>query len=161
GYLRAQRWHGRPGHLIVAVDRKLCRAHPHSDCGIVFVRPRRGAGRHSFRARRPHRRWYDHIELARRAPRTMIGGGSPAPFPPRTAARNITNVWVTKGGFTVPACYLDAVPEALAARLTAALIDITPRQDLRIDGEGAAELLSASCGGAVTTLEVGQSSVVH
>jgi len=91
----------------------------------------------------------------------MIGEVNPTPFHARTAARNITNAWVNKGGFTVPACYVDAVPEALAARLTAAVIDVTPRQDLRIEGDGAAELLSASCGSAVAGLEVGQSRVVH
>jgi glycine cleavage system aminomethyltransferase T len=91
----------------------------------------------------------------------MIGGLNPTPFHARTAAQNFNNAWATKGAFTVPAFYVDPVPEALAARLTAALIDITPRQDLRIEGEGASELLSAACGGIVAGLPIGHSSPVH
>jgi aminomethyltransferase len=91
----------------------------------------------------------------------MIGGLNPTPFHARTAAQNLTNAWVNKGGFTVPAFYIDAVPEALAARLTAAVIDVTARQDLRFEGEGASELLSASCGSSVAALQIGYSKPVH
>ena len=91
----------------------------------------------------------------------MMGGLNPTPFHARTAAQNFTNAWVNKGGFTVPAFYVDTVPEALAARLTAAVIDVTPRQDLRIEGKGASELLAVACGNGAAALQVGHSKPVH
>ena len=91
----------------------------------------------------------------------MIGGLLPTPFYARMAGQNFANAWTTKGPFTVPAFFTDPVPEALAARLTAAVLDVTPRQDLRIEGEGAVELLAAACGAAVAGLPSGHSKPVH
>jgi len=63
-----------------------------------------------------------------------IGGLRPTPFHARTSAQNFVNAWTIRGSFTVPAHYIDPGQEALAARLTAAVIDISARQDLCIAG---------------------------
>jgi len=85
----------------------------------------------------------------------------PTPFHVRTAARNGANAWVQRGRFSVPAHYGDPNQEALAARISAVLIDISAEQDLRIQGEGAAALLAAACGPAVRGLGIGRSDRVH
>jgi aminomethyltransferase len=61
----------------------------------------------------------------------------------------------------VPAHYGDPQAEALAPRLTAAMIDISAQQDLRIEGSGAAALLSAACGVSLRGLGIGHSQSVH
>jgi len=61
----------------------------------------------------------------------------------------------------VPAQYGEPHQEALAARVSAVLIDATPLEDLRIEGRGAAALLAAACGPAVRDLDVGSSLGVH
>lgn len=66
------------------------------------------------------------------------------PFHARTAERNIANAWVDRNGFTVPAYYGDAAQEALAARVSAIIADISPREDVRVSGTGAEALLSAA-----------------
>jgi aminomethyltransferase len=91
----------------------------------------------------------------------MKDGLLPTPFHARTAEHNLANAWLTRGAFTVPAHYGDPVQEALALRSTAALIDMSAQQDLRIEGAGAASLLSAACGVAVRGLRVGYSEDVH
>jgi aminomethyltransferase len=85
----------------------------------------------------------------------------PTPFHARTAAHNTANAWVQRGRFSVPAHYGDSHQEALAARMSAVLIDISAEQDLHIEGEGAAALLSAACGPAVRGLGIGRSERVH
>lgn len=85
----------------------------------------------------------------------------PTAFHPRTAEHNLSNAWVQRGAFTVPAYYGEARQEALAARFSAVLIDATPYEDLRVHGEGAAALLSAACGLAVKDIDIGGSLAVH
>jgi glycine cleavage system aminomethyltransferase T len=85
----------------------------------------------------------------------------PTPFHPRTAERNVANVWMPRGSYTVPAHYGDPQRESLAARCTAALIDGSATQDMTISGSGAASLLSAACGPSVRGLEVGHSQFAH
>ncbi|HEY4265488.1 MAG TPA: glycine cleavage T C-terminal barrel domain-containing protein [Micropepsaceae bacterium] len=83
------------------------------------------------------------------------------PFHARTAEHNRANVWVPSDAYTVPAHYGDSRRESLAARCTAALIDVSATQDLSIAGEGAAALLSAVCGPAVRGIAIGHSQILH
>jgi aminomethyltransferase len=85
----------------------------------------------------------------------------PTPFHARTAEHNRANAWVTRGAYSVPAHYGDPRQESLATRCTAALIDVSAAQDLRIAGEGAASLLSAACGAAVRGIGIGHSLAIH
>ncbi len=91
----------------------------------------------------------------------MIGELHPTPFHARTAACNRTNAWTTRSGFTVPVHYGDPAGEALAPRMSAAMIDISPLQDLRIHGPGAATMLEAACGASLRDLPSGRSEAVH
>ena len=83
------------------------------------------------------------------------------PFHARTAEHNSFNAWVERGGFTMPAHFGEPNGEALAARFSAVLADITPTADVRIHGEGAAALLAAACRSDVETLAAGHSRSVH
>lgn len=91
----------------------------------------------------------------------MKDGLLPTPFHARTAEHNLANAWLTRGAFTVPAHYGDPLQEALALRSMAALIDVSAQQDLRIEGAGAASLLSAACGPAVRGLRIGHSEDIY
>ena len=85
----------------------------------------------------------------------------PTPFHARTAEHNLANAWVMRGAFTVPAHYGDPCQEVLAPRRSAAMIDVSAQQDLRIEGAGAASLLSAACGAAVRGMSIGHCEDVH
>ena len=85
----------------------------------------------------------------------------PTPFHVRTAVRNHANAWVQRGRFSVPAHYGDPHQEALTARMSAVVIDMSAEQDLSISGEGAAALLSAACGPAIRGLGIGRSDRVY
>jgi aminomethyltransferase len=91
----------------------------------------------------------------------MIGAMLPTPFHVRTAEHNCANAWTALHAFTVPAHYGDPHQESLAPRLTAALFDISAHEDLRIQGAGAAALLSAACAAPLGGLSPGQSQDVH
>ena len=91
----------------------------------------------------------------------MSNGLLPTPFHARTAEHNLANAWLTRGLFTVPAHYGEPVHEVLATRTAAALIDISAQQDLRIEGAGAASLLSTACGSFVRGMKIGHSSDVY
>lgn len=67
------------------------------------------------------------------------------PFHVRTAALNRDNAWRSRNGYTLATDYGDEKSEALAARATAALADITWRWRLRVEGTRAAEFLSRLC----------------
>ena len=82
-------------------------------------------------------------------------------FHARTADRNLANAWVRRGAYTVPARYGDSGQEALAARVSSALIDASPFEELRIEGDHAASLLAAACGPAALSLSPGRSLPVH
>jgi aminomethyltransferase len=79
------------------------------------------------------------------------------PFHPRTAAHNIYNAWTERGMFTVPQNFGNAAREALAARFSAVLADISPWGRLRVHGEGAARLLSSATKAEIETLAAGAS----
>lgn len=83
------------------------------------------------------------------------------PFHARMAEHNSGNAWVEKAGYTVPAHFGDWMAEALAARFSTVLADITPISDLRIHGEGAAAFLSAGCRSDLSTLGAGETRAVH
>ena len=79
----------------------------------------------------------------------------PTVFHSRTLKRNLANAWVARGPFTVAAHYGDPHHEALAARLSAVLIDVSALEDLRIAGAGAEALLASACGAQACELLVG------
>lgn len=85
----------------------------------------------------------------------------PTPFHARMAEHNSANAWTKRGAFTVPAHFGDPLQEALAARVSAVMTDISAREDLRFEGAGAGALLSAACGADFETLEKGLSRAVH
>jgi aminomethyltransferase len=64
------------------------------------------------------------------------------PFHSRTAAANRLNVWENRNGWTLAVHYGDLVAEALAARTTAVLADISWRSRLAIQGARAEEFLA-------------------
>ena len=79
------------------------------------------------------------------------------PFHACNLEHNEANQWVEKGAFTVPAHYGDAGGEALAARVSAILADISHREDVRVHGEGAVALLWAAFAQDVGALATGAS----
>lgn len=64
------------------------------------------------------------------------------PFHSRTAAANRLNAWCGRNGWTLPAHFGDPHAEALAARLTAAVSDISWRWRLKVQGVRAEEFLT-------------------
>lgn len=64
------------------------------------------------------------------------------PFHGRAAASNAMNLWQPRAGWTLAERYGDANEEALAARLTCAMADITWRSRVMIEGARAQELLA-------------------
>jgi aminomethyltransferase len=87
----------------------------------------------------------------------MDGCARPTPFHVRMAEHNSGNAWTLRERFTVAAHYGDPVQEALAARVSVAMIDISANEDLQIAGAGAAALLSAASGSDLQALSVGRS----
>jgi aminomethyltransferase len=63
------------------------------------------------------------------------------PFHGRAAASNTMNLWRPRAGWTLASSYDDANEEALAARLTGAMADITWRSRVVIEGPRAQEFL--------------------
>ncbi|HXJ00244.1 MAG TPA: glycine cleavage T C-terminal barrel domain-containing protein [Micropepsaceae bacterium] len=86
---------------------------------------------------------------------------SPTPFHARTAEHNPANAWLPHGAFTIPAHYGSPDQEALAARTSVVMIDVSAQQDLHIVGQGASALLSTACGPAVRGIAVGHSEDVY
>ena len=85
----------------------------------------------------------------------------PTPFHPRTAEHNLANAWLSHGAFTIPAHYGSPSQEALAARRSVVMIDVSAQQDLHIAGKGAAAFLSAACGAAVRGIAIGHCEDVY
>jgi glycine cleavage system aminomethyltransferase T len=85
----------------------------------------------------------------------------PTPFHARTAERNLANAWLQRGAFTVPAHFGEPRQEALAARISAVIGDVSANEDLRVTGANAAALLSAACGVAMAPLGIGGSEPVR
>jgi glycine cleavage system aminomethyltransferase T len=91
----------------------------------------------------------------------MNFGLLPTAFHARTGEHNALNAWIARRGFTMPAHYGDPLQEALAARFSAVLIDASADEDLRIQGPGAAALLTAASHVAMHELDAGNSVGVH
>jgi glycine cleavage system aminomethyltransferase T len=85
----------------------------------------------------------------------------PTPFHASTAMRNPVNAWTLRGSFTVPAHYGDPNQEALAARFSVAMADISANEDLIIEGKRAASFLATACGTPLADLDIGASRAVH
>ncbi len=81
-----------------------------------------------------------------------------SPFHVRMAEHNAANAWVTRGAFTLAARFGDAREEALAARFSAVMIDVSAMARLRVHGQGAAKLLSAACATDIEALAPGGSA---
>jgi aminomethyltransferase len=64
------------------------------------------------------------------------------PFHSRAAAENRLNAWANRNGYTLAACYGDADAEAITARTTAAMADISWRWRVTIEGARAEEFLT-------------------
>lgn len=64
------------------------------------------------------------------------------PFHARAAAANRLNAWRTRNGWTLAAAYADPDAEALSARLTAAVADISWRWRAMVEGARAEEFLA-------------------
>lgn len=84
----------------------------------------------------------------------------PTPFHVRMAEHNRRNLWCARGGFTVPAAFGSVTQEALAARVSAVLADMSGFTRLRIRGAGAARLLSAACACDVAAVQRGSARPV-
>lgn len=79
------------------------------------------------------------------------------PFHARTAVLNRGNNWLNRNGWTLAAGYGDANAEALAARMSAVMADITWRWRTQIEGARAAEFLSQLVTKDASRLSPGQS----
>jgi aminomethyltransferase len=91
----------------------------------------------------------------------MTGSVLPTPFHTRNAERNLANAWMIRGAFTVPAHYGDPRQEALAARLTVAMGDISATEDLVVDGPGAGSFLATACATPLAGMDIGASRFVR
>jgi aminomethyltransferase len=78
------------------------------------------------------------------------------PFHARTSAANRLNAWANRNGWTLAAHYGDPTAEALAARLTAAVADISWRWRVMIEGVRAEEFLARLLTRNPAKLEPGQ-----
>lgn len=88
--------------------------------------------------------------------RKLYPGVYATPFHSRTAAHNIYNAWTERGMFTVPQHFGNVTREALAARFSAVMADITPLGRLRVYGRGAARLLSAAFRTEIAAMPAGE-----
>ena len=92
---------------------------------------------------------------------TLLPNLQATSFHVRMAQCNTANAWTARGPFTVPARFGDASHEALAARVSAIMVDISPLTRLRIHGAGAAKLLSTACACDLSKLAAGRALNVH
>lgn len=79
------------------------------------------------------------------------------PFHARTAASNPFNRWVERNGFTLAEDFGDAQGEVLAARASAAILDISWRSRVRFEGVNAADCVSRLMTRDAHRLQPGQS----
>jgi aminomethyltransferase len=91
----------------------------------------------------------------------MMGAVLPTPFHESTAMRNLVNAWTIRGSFTVPAHYGDPRQEALAARFSVAMADISATEDLCIEGPRAGSFLATACNTPLADLDIGASRAVY
>jgi aminomethyltransferase len=91
----------------------------------------------------------------------MMGAVLPTPFHESTATQNLVNAWMIRGSFTVPAHYGDPRQEALAARLSVAMADISATEDLCIEGPRAGSFLATACNTPLADLDIGASRAVY
>jgi glycine cleavage system aminomethyltransferase T len=91
----------------------------------------------------------------------MTGAVLQTPFHTSTAMRNLANAWMIRGSFTVPAHYGDPPQEALAARFSVAMADMSAAEDLLVEGPRAASFLATACGTPLAGMVIGTSRAVH
>jgi aminomethyltransferase len=77
------------------------------------------------------------------------------------AAHNLSNAWLRRGAYTLPSHYGDPQHEALAARFSCVLADVSATEELCIEGVGAMPLLAAACGASIQGLAVGRARAVY
>jgi len=80
----------------------------------------------------------------------------PTPFHIRTAQSNRDNAWSEKNGFTLAEHFGNPNDEAMAARMSAVLSDISWRSVLVASGQRTREFLSRLCTRDASSLEVGR-----
>jgi aminomethyltransferase len=80
----------------------------------------------------------------------------PTPFHIRTAEGNRDNAWCEKNGFTLAEHFGNANDEAVAARMSAVISDISWRSTLVVSGQRAKDFLSRLSTRDATSLEVGR-----
>ncbi len=85
----------------------------------------------------------------------------PSPFHVRMALHNHDNAWTARGAYTVPARFGSSAHEALAARFSCVLADLSALEEMRVMGAGAAEFFATACGGVVRAMEAGEVRQVH
>lgn len=85
----------------------------------------------------------------------------PSPFHVRMALHNHDNAWTTRGAYTVPARFGAPAHEALAARFSCVLADVSAVEEMRVEGRGAADLFATACGGMVRAMNAGEARQVH
>lgn len=78
----------------------------------------------------------------------------PTPFHARTAALNRDNAWIARNGFSLPAYFREPSDEAVAARFSAVIGDISWRSHYRIEGARASECVRRLATRDATTLEI-------
>jgi aminomethyltransferase len=84
-----------------------------------------------------------------------------SPFHVRIALHNHANAWVARGAYTAPARFGDPRQEALAARFSCVLADLSALEEMRVEGAGAADLIATACGASVRAMDAGESRHVH
>jgi aminomethyltransferase len=78
----------------------------------------------------------------------------PSPFHIRTAERNRDNVWCEKNGFTLAEHFGNADDEAMTARMSAIVSDISWRSSLILSGQRTKDFLSRLCTRDASSLEI-------
>jgi aminomethyltransferase len=78
------------------------------------------------------------------------------PFHPRTAECNRENAWCERNGFTVAAHFGDAEDEAISARMSAIVTDVSWRSRIRLSGAHALECASRLMTRDPSKLGIGQ-----
>ena len=81
---------------------------------------------------------------------------SPTPFHARTAECNRDNAWCKRNGFTVAAHFGDVDDEAISARMSAIVTDISWRSRIRLSGAHALECVSRLVTRDPSKLGIGQ-----
>jgi aminomethyltransferase len=79
-----------------------------------------------------------------------------SPFHMRSAKANVANAWVGRNGYVLPAHYGDPLHEAIAARLSVIVSDISWRWRVRIEGARSVDCLSRMMTRDPSSLDIGK-----